>query len=106
MHMPPSVFVLELPLARDLAFEAGSVTQAFALTRSPWFIEAVNNFLEGARPCRPAFDAQRIRAATAVEEGIYCKLREELDGFNRQFLVADLSGFRERHVAGSVEALV
>jgi hypothetical protein len=99
MHKAPTVFVLATTRARDLAFEAESVTQALALARAPWFLDAVDDFLAGTGSCGVALDAQLIRTATPVEASIYCRLREELDGFTRRFLVADLSGFGERHAA-------
>jgi hypothetical protein len=106
MHKSSKIFVLEIASAPDLAFEAETATQAVAFTRAPWFRDAVRSFLAGMNGTNGALNAQRIRAATAAEAGIYRQLSEEFDGPTRQFLVADLSAFPERHAGKSAAAVL
>lgn len=97
MHQPSKIFVLETAAAPDLAFEAATATQAIAITRARWFRDAVKAFLAETNDANGTRNAQRVRAATAAEAGIYRQLSEEFDGPTRQFLIADLSAFPERH---------
>jgi hypothetical protein len=97
MHKSSKVFVLETAAAPDLAFQAETATQAVAIARAPWFRDAIKTFLAGIGNANGALNAQCIRAATDAEADIYRQLSEEFDGPCRQFLIADLSRFHERH---------
>ena len=104
--MPKSqtIFVIEMANAPDLAFEAGTDAQAAATTRAPWFREAIAAFLAGTGEAQVICETARVRAATTAEANIYEGLRQEFDGPVRQFMVADLSGFPERHTVRSAAA--
>jgi len=98
MHYSPKVFVLEIFEGPDLAFQAGSATQAGAIALAPWFRDAIGNVLAETRRVS-------VRAATPVEARIYGELCSEFDGPTRQFLVANLSGFSEQSTGEAAVAL-
>jgi hypothetical protein len=96
MQDSPKIFVLEITEGPDLAFQADCATQAAAIALAPWFRNAIGNVLAETRQVS-------VRAATPVEARIYGELCTEFDGPTRQFLVANLAGFRE-HSAGEAAA--
>jgi len=105
MYDSPKIFVLDIPEGPDLAFPADGATQAAAIALAPWFRDAIRNVLAEAGQVSVAAGAQRIRAATLREARIYRELRTEFDWPTRQFLVANLSGFREQSAGTAAAAL-
>ena len=103
MRQSSEIFVLETASAPDLAFQAETEGQAVAITRARWFRDAVAEVIAGPDGANAALNAERVRAATAAEAGIYRQLADEFDGPARQFLIADLSKFPERY-AGKAPA--
>ncbi|MCP4617424.1 MAG: hypothetical protein GY844_13450 [Bradyrhizobium sp.] len=104
MQDSPTIFVLEVSEGADIAFPAAGVTEAAAIALAPWFRDAIGNVLAKAAQLNGAAGTHRIRVATPREARIYGELRAEFDGPTRQFLVANLAGFRE-HSACKAAAL-
>ncbi|HEY0851698.1 MAG TPA: hypothetical protein VGD96_17425 [Bradyrhizobium sp.] len=96
MQEEPTIFVIEIPEGPDLVFQADCATRAATIARAPWLRDAIDTLLTATGHANVVRNSPRIRTATRVEARTYWELREEFDELTSPFLVANLSGFRER----------
>jgi hypothetical protein len=85
--MPP-IFVLDIAEQPCFAFEADHLNAAEQIVRSPWLLQALDEF---CRARRPADGGQLfLRAATDHEAALYRDRADEFAEAETQFLIAHL----------------
>ena len=89
---PLPIFVVELPETLSLAFEAADEAQAVAFADSPWFIQALNEYLCSKQAELSGKDfPSRIRPATKQEVSVYRKFASEFADMTDCFLFTPIS---------------
>ena len=87
-----AVFVIELPEPLSLAFEAADEAQAVAFADSPWFIQALNEYLCSKQAGSSGKDfPSRIRPATKQEVSVYREFASEFADMTDCFLFTPIS---------------
>lgn len=83
------IFVVELPGAPSLAFEAANEAQAVVFAGAPWFTEALSDYLHAkkTRPRAPELGLH-VRVATSEETLVYRKFANEFAEMAGSFLLA------------------
>jgi hypothetical protein len=85
-HTP--VFILSIAERPAFAFEADNFNAATQISRSPWLLQALDEF---CRARRPADGGQLfLRAATDHEAALYRDRADEFAEAETQFLIAHL----------------
>jgi hypothetical protein len=83
-----ATFVVELPGALLLAFEAAHEAEALALSKAPWFMEALGKYLRSKSNGLAADLLVRIRPATKEETSVYRDYAREFAELSDCFLFA------------------
>ena len=83
-----ATFVVELPGALSLAFEATHEAEALALSKAPWFMEALGKYLRSKSSGLATFPLIQIRPATKEETSVYRDYTREFAEFADGFLFA------------------
>ena len=94
LQRPCQIFILSLFEDTHLAFEAESHESAEGLCRTPWFVQAVDEFRAHKRESASSL-FYRARPATDAEAATYRQFADEFAELGNRLLVAnlgDLSG--------------
>jgi hypothetical protein len=84
-------FVMELPGARSLAFEAAHEEEALALSSAPWFLNALGKYLPSKSSCLILDSPLGVRPATKEEAALYRDFAREFAEMTDCFLLAPVS---------------
>jgi hypothetical protein len=84
-------FVIELPGAPSLAFEAAHEEDALALSNAPWFTDALAKYLRSKSSGLTADVSPRVRPATQEETAVYRDYAREFAEMADCFLLAPVS---------------
>jgi hypothetical protein len=94
LQRPRQIFILSLFEDTYLAFEAESQESAEGLCRTPWFVQAVDEFRAHKRESANSL-FYRARPATDAEAATYRKIADEFVELEQRLLVANLGDLSE-----------
>jgi hypothetical protein len=94
MPRPRQIFIVSLFEDTHLAFEAEGQQSAEGLCRTPWFVQAVDDFRAHKRESASSL-FYRARPATDAEAAMYQKIADEFAEWGHGLLVANLADLSE-----------
>jgi hypothetical protein len=81
-------FVVELPGPLSLAFTAADEAEGLALSKAPWFAEALSKYLRSKSSGLTTYPLIQIRPATKEETSVYRDYAREFAELSDCFLFA------------------
>jgi hypothetical protein len=94
LQRPRQIFIVSLFEDTHLAFEAESQESAEGLCRTPWFVQAVDQFRAHKRESASS-RFYLARRATDAESAMYRQIADEFAEWGHGLLVANLADLSE-----------